>query len=498
MMTSYEKLEARFLQISRLNDARSILGWDEAVMMPTGSSDSRNQTLAELAGVIQNLSISPEIGDWLGEAEGDPQLLPAQKANVREMKRIYTEMTAVPSELNQKLVVARMTSEQKWRTLRGQNDWAGFMPYMEEVLKLTREATRLLAEKRGLSLYDAALSTFSNGLTTQVVEKLFTEIKSFLPDTINAVLHKQKSETVIMPEGSYPIAAQKALAKELMGAVGFNFENGRLDESHHPFCGGTQRDVRITTRYSEKEFLSALMGVLHETGHAMYEQHLPLKWLGQPVGAAAGMAIHESQSLLMEMQVSRSAEFMHFAGPAIRKHFAVHTKNPEALSDENLAKLVTRVKRGYIRVDADEVTYPAHVILRFELERDLLEDRLQVKDVPAAWNEKMKAYLGLSTEGNYKDGCMQDVHWPAGLFGYFPAYTFGAIIAAQFFARIEQVRPGVRSEIAKGNLSGVQSWLTDNVWSKGSELTTLDLVTAVSEPLSVASFRAHIQKRYLS
>jgi len=200
----------------------------------------------------------------------------------------------------------------------------------------------------------------------------------------------------------------------------------------------------------------------------------------------------------MEMQISRSAEFIRFAGPAIRKHLSSFASNPESLSDENLAKLMTRVKRGYIRVDADEVTYPAHVILRFELEQALLEGQLQVKDLPGAWNEKMKACLGLSTDGNYKDGCMQDVHWPAGSLGYFPAYTFGAIIAAQLFARIEQTFPGVRADVEKGNFARIQGWLRDNIWSKGTELTTLDLVNQASGPLSAKSFRAHIQKRYLT
>lgn len=498
MSTSYEKLQSRFQQISRLENALAILGWDEAVMMPPGSGDSRNQTLAELSGLVQNLTISPEVGEWIADAESRKDLSAGEQANLREMKRIYIQNAAIPPELMQKLVVAKMSCEQKWRTARGQNDWAGFMPSLQEVLNLTREMLQGLASKRGLPVYDTALSMYSNGLTTEVVGTLFDEIKAFLPDTINAVEERRRREKVQVPRGKFPMAAQKALATELMAAIGFDFKIGRLDESHHPFCGGTPRDVRITTRYREDEFVSALMGVLHETGHAMYEQHLPLEWLGQPAGQAAGMAIHESQSLLMEMQVCRSREFMQFAAPLIRKHLGPHTENPESLSEDNLAALVTRVKRGYIRVDADEVTYPAHVILRFELEHDMLEGRLALKDLPDAWNQKMKAYLGLSTEGNYKDGCMQDVHWPAGLLGYFPAYTFGAVIAAQLFARISEKIPQARAQIAKGDFKGVQDWLQANIWSKGSQLTTLDLVREAAGPLSSAAFRSHIQSRYLS
>jgi carboxypeptidase Taq len=497
-MTNYQKLESRFLQISRLENARSILGWDEAVMMPPGSSDSRNQTLAELALVIQNLVTSPEVGEWIGGSEASTELSAGQAANLREMKRIYIENTSIPPELNQKLVLAKMNSEQKWRTMRAENDWKSFMPYLQETLALTREMLQGVAAKRGLPVYDTALSMYSNGLTTSVVENLFFELKSFLPGVIGTVVEKQKTEKVLIPDGKFPMQAQKALGKELMGALGFSFDIGRLDESHHPFCGGTPRDVRITTRYSETDFLPALMGVLHETGHAMYEQHLPSTWLGQPAGNAAGMAVHESQSLLMEMQICRSREFVTFAAPIVQRHLAAHTRNPESLSADNLAALVTRVNRGYIRVEADEVTYPAHVILRFEIERELLEGKLELEDLPAAWDTKMKAYLGLSTKGDDRNGCMQDVHWPAGLFGYFPAYTFGAVIAAQLFARMQEDNPKVRSGIAKGDFAPVASWLENKVWSKGAQLTTLDLVKEASGPLSAAAFREHVNHRYLA
>lgn len=497
-MTAYQNLTARFKQIANLENGRAILGWDEAAMMPEGSGPYRNETIAELAMIIQKLTASPEVGDWLSHADADASLSSPQKANVREMKRIYIENTAIPPELNQRLVMAKMESEQKWRVLRGQNNWAEFTPYLQNVLDLTREMLAAVSAKKGLELYDTALSLYSPGLTSTIVQKLFDELKTFLPSTINEVIDRQSRETTIQPEGRFPMAAQKALGLELMKAVGFDFQIGRLDESHHPFCGGAPRDVRITTRYDETDFTTALMGVLHETGHAMYEQNLPQEWLGQPAGLAAGMAIHESQSLFMEMQVCRSKEFIHFAAPIIRKHLGPHVKNPESLSDENLVKIYTRVEKGFIRVDADEVTYPAHVILRFELEKAMLEGQLNLRDLPGAWNEKMQAYLGLSTLGNDKNGCMQDVHWPAGLFGYFPAYTFGAVIAAQLFAKITSESPDVRTRIAKGDFSVTQEWLRQHIWSRGSQLGTLDLVREAAGELSTGAFRAHLDSRYLS
>ena len=495
-MNAYEKLEGRFRQVHNLAHAQSMLSWDEAAMMPPGGSESRNQAVAELVGVIQNLVRGPEVGEWLEEAQG-ASLDEWQRANLREMRRAYTQRTAVPPELSRRMVMASMNCEQAWRRLRGENDWKSLRPLLQEVLDLSREIVLAYAKVGGLSIYDTALDMYSPGLDGATVDRLFGEIKSFLPGLIGRVVEKQERERVLVPEGRFPMAAQKALGLELMTAVGFSREHGRLDESFHPFCGGVPRDVRITTRYREDEFVSSLMGVLHETGHALYEQNLPDAWLSQPVGGACGMAIHESQSLMMEMQVCRSREFLEFAAPLIRKHLKDHVANPESLDTENLAKLVTRVKPGFIRVDADEVTYPAHVILRTEIERDLLEDRWPLSELPAVWNEKMQKYLGLSTLGDDRNGCMQDVHWPGGAFGYFPAYTFGAVIAAQLFARAEEASPGVRGELRTGRFDGLQSWLRDKIWSQGSRVHTLELVREAAGPLSAAAFRRHLETRYL-
>ncbi len=261
-MTNYQKLEARFRQIAALEDLRAIAGWDEAVMMPAGGGPSRARSLSELGAIIQNLSTEAQLKDWIERAEGETGTLNHwQKANLREMRRIYLEQTAIPVELNQKLIVARMTCEQHWRKMRGQNDWAGFLPHLQELLNLTREMLQGLSRVFGLSVYDTALNMFSRGLNEKVVEGLFSRLRQELPGLIEAVLAKQKQEHVIMPLGEFPMRAQKTLGLELMQAVGFSMDHGRLDESHHPFCGGTPRDVRITTRYNQNEFISSLMGV---------------------------------------------------------------------------------------------------------------------------------------------------------------------------------------------------------------------------------------------
>jgi carboxypeptidase Taq len=279
-----------------------------------------------------------------------------------------------------------------------------------------------------------------------------------------------------------------------MRLLGFDFEAGRLDVSAHPFCGGVPEDVRITTRFREREFLSSLMGTIHETGHARYEQGLPRTWLGQPVSEARSMALHESQSLSLEMQLASHPGFVALLAPLVREAFG----DQPAFEPANLHRLVTRVERGLIRVDADEVTYPAHVILRFEIERPLIEGEIEPEDIPGLWDAKMSELLGLDTRGNYTDGPMQDVHWPEALFGYFPCYSLGAMYAAQWFAAMRRAMPDLDARIGAGELSGIFDWLHANIWSQGSRYTTDELaVRASGETLNPAHFRAHLQARYL-
>ena len=277
----------------------------------------------------------------------------------------------------------------------------------------------------------------------------------------------------------------------MMGAVGFDFTRGSLSVSHHPFCGGVPTDVRITTRYKTSDFLSALMGVLHETGHALYEQNLPAQWAHWPLGRARGMAVHESQSLFVEKQIGRNPVFWQWALPVVEKHLG------ETWQLDDILPHVHKVERGLIRVDADEVTYPLHVILRFELEQDLVAGRLDVADIPEAWDAKMRDYLGLSTIDTPGDGPMQDVHWPGGAFGYFPSYTLGAMMAAQQWAAIAAEFPAVESEFADGKFDTVNEWRRAKIWSQGSLYSTPQLLErATGEPLNAAHFTAHLRKRY--
>jgi carboxypeptidase Taq len=331
-------------------------------------------------------------------------------------------------------------------------------------------------------------------MTGAQVDRVFGAVRQWLPELIDRVVERQVREPVIEPRGPFAIAAQQALCQRVVSMLGFDFTAGRLDTSTHPFSGGVPEDVRMTTRYREDEFLPALMGTVHETGHGRYEQNRPREWLGQPLSQARSMAIHESQSLSFEMQLGSHPGFAHVIAPMLRQTFG----DQPAFDAGNLHRLMTRVRRGLIRVDADEVTYPAHVILRYEIERPLIEGEIEPEDVPALWDQKMAELLHLDTRGNFKDGPLQDVHWPESLFGYFPCYTLGAMYAAQWFAAMRRAVPDLDQQISSGEFAPVFDWLLNNIWLQGSRWPTDELaVRASGEVLNPAHFKAHLESRYL-
>jgi carboxypeptidase Taq len=497
---SYAALEAHHRKLSQLRHTEAIVAWDEAALMPAGGGEARAEALATLRGLIHGCATDARLGDWFATADAKRGELDGwQAANLREMRREWTRSNAIPQELVEAASRAESKSEQAWRSLRSKNDWQSFLPHLREVVTLQRRTAEVLSERLGLGRYDALLDGFEPGAKSEQFAPLFARLREFLPGFIQAVLERQKSERVVTPEGPFGVEAQKALGMELMKRVGFDFNHGRLDSSHHPFCGGVPQDVRITTRYDAADFQKSLMGVLHETGHAKYEQNLPREWVTQPVGTARGMSIHESQSLLLEMQVCRSRAFLGFAAPLIAAAFPeASARAPEAFAADNLFRLATRVVPSYIRVDADEATYPCHVVLRFEIEKPLIEGKLEVEDIPEAWDAKMRELLGISTAGNFRDGCMQDVHWPAGLFGYFPTYTLGALTAAQLFRAARNAIGDLPARIEAGEFGPLDAWLRENVWSQGSLLDTNSLLQrATGSALDTRAFEAHLKERYL-
>ena len=495
-MAAYQELEKRFKRLSALGEALGMLHWDMSVLMPAGGAGARTEQLAALKLTRHELLTAPEVADWLNEADADPPADPWQAANLAEMRRSWVHASAVDAELLEASTKAGSACEMVWREARPANDFAKVAPYLEEVLDLSRQVAAAKAAVLGCTPYEALMDQYEPGVRTERIDALFADLADFLPGFVDDAVARQAARgEAVAPEGPFPVDAQRALGERLMRALGFDFEHGRLDVSLHPFCGGVPDDIRITTRYYEDDFAQSLMGVLHETGHALYEMGLPDGWRHQPVGTARGMAMHESQSLLVEMQACRSREFIDFAAPLMREAFAA---DGAAWSPENLHRLYTKVERSLIRVDADEATYPAHVILRYRLEQALISGDLAVADLPGAWNEAMRELLHIEPPDD-TDGCMQDIHWFDGAFGYFPTYTMGALAAAQLFDAAKRAKPDIPDAIAAGDFAPLMSWLRENVHTQASLGTTDEImIRATGAPLGVEKFKDHLQARYLN
>jgi carboxypeptidase Taq len=495
-MTAYNRLTARAARIATIGEASAILGWDAAAMMPTGGGAARGDQLAVLAGLAHGLAIAPEVADDLAAAEAAPPADAWDTANLRLLRHAHTRATAIPSDLVEAQARANSACEKIWREARRNADFAMVGPALAEVVRLVREEAAALAPALGLSPYDALMDGYQRGIGAADVAPVFTAYEAFLADALPRAEAIQAARPApIRPAGPFPAEAQEALCRRLSARAGLEPEHSRLDRSAHPFCGGIPVDVRITTRYDESDFGQSLMGVMHETGHALYERGLPIAYARQPVGEAAGMAAHESQSLIIEMQACRSDAFISSLAPDLLASFG---GDPAAYTTGNLGRIWRHVERGFIRVDADEMTYPAHVILRFRLEQALISGDLAVADLPGAWNDGLRNLLGI-TPPDAAQGCLQDIHWYDGAIGYFPSYTLGAMAAAQLMAAARTATPGLDAALAQGNLAPLLGWLRAHVHGKGSLLGFNDLLRAATgKPLDPADFTAHLTARYLT
>ncbi len=493
---AYGELEARFARRATVLDATAMLEWDFGTLMPPGGAAARSEQTSTLEGLAHDWLVDAQVGDLLAAAEDEAGALDEWQAdNLAMMRWTYTRATALSSDLVSATAKACHKSEMAWRDARPNDDWAALVPTLQVVMDLTREAAEAQAETLGVAPYDALLDGYDRGATCAWIDSIFDDYAAFLPDFLERALsHQSTKPAPQQPIGPFPIDRQKALGEKLMAAVGFDFHHGRLDVSLHPFCGGIPDDVRITTRYDEDDFSKSLMGVLHETGHAMYERGLPQAWRGQPVGVAPSMALHESQSLLVEMQACRSPAFMAFAAEEMRAAF--DGAGP-AWSPDNILGAYTRVARSLIRVDADEVTYPAHIILRYRLEKAMLSGDLTLADLPGAWNDGMEALLGIRPPSD-RLGCLQDIHWPTGGFGYFPTYTLGAMTAAQLFEAAVRDLPDIPDAMARGDFAPLMGWLRTHVHGHGARYTTNQILErATGRALDPAVFKAHLARRYL-
>jgi carboxypeptidase Taq len=491
----YKQLEQEFKRLHAFRGALSLLRWDAAVMMPRGSADVRGEQLAALETEYHALLTAPRITRLLDRAQANTQgLADWQIANLREMRRQRDHAIATPVSLISRLTKATSRAEVRWLEARQQGKFEVFAPHLEEVVHLVRDKAALLGQALNLAPYDALVDEFSPGITTADIDAMFKALSRRLPSLIREAIVAQESRPLLPLEGKFPPGKQRALIVEIMKAIGFPFDRGRLDESEHPFTEGVPGDIRVTTRLDSNDIFSGLLGALHETGHAMYDLGLPQDWRDQPVGRDRGMALEESQSLLIEMIVCRSRPFVRYVQPLLAKHFAVSGPEWDA---ENVYAHLTRVRRGLIRVDADELTYPLHIMLRYELEKQLLSGELAVRDLPEAWNTGMEQRLGIRP-GSDVEGCLQDIHWAVGSFGYFPSYALGAVIAAQLNESLRADVPALDEQLARGEFAGLLGWLRTHVHGLGAKVPVQDLLKgATGKPLSATSFVRYVEAKYL-
>lgn len=497
-MTAYRRLTERFARIATVNEASSVLLWDAAVMMPRGGSAARSDQLAVLASTSHALLTDVRVADDLADAEATSGSVddPWRAENLRLMRHAYIRAAALPADLVEARTRSNSACEAVWRDARRDADFARVKPYLATMIKLVRETAEALSDALELSPYDVLIDGYQRGVGEADVERVFAAYERFLQRALPSAEDLQANRPAPRaPQGPFSVQLQEALCRQLAAAAGLEFDYARLDRSIHPFCRGITSDVRITTRYDEADFAKSLLSVLHETGHALYERQLPPAFARQPVGQAAGAAAHESQSLIVEMQACRSDAYLTWLGPVLHRHFG---GDPSVYEPANLIRLWRRVSRSCIRIGADELTYPAHVILRFRLERALIAGDLSVADLPGAWNDGMRVLMGV-VPPNDAMGCLQDIHWYDGGYGYFPSYTLGAMAAAQLMVAARKDLPHLDTALSRGDLSPLRDWLRTHVHEHGSLLGFNELLRrATGKPLDPADFEAHLTARYLS
>jgi carboxypeptidase Taq len=491
----YEQLAQEFRRLHAFRGALSLLRWDAAVMMPRGSADVRGEQLAALETEHHALLTTPKVARLLERAEaGASQLEDWPLANLHEMRRQRDHAIATPPSLIARLAKATARAEVFWVEAKKANDFKLLAPHLDEVVHLVRDKAALLGQARGLAPYDALVDGFTPGISTADIDTIFKALSRKLPGLINQAIDVQAAHAPIPLAGKFTVARQRALAVDVLKALGFPFDRGRLDESEHPFTEGVPGDIRVTTRFDLNDPFSGLLGAVHETGHAMYDLGLPLEWRDQPVGRDRGLALEESQSLLFEMNLCRSRAFVKYLRPLMEKYLQV--SGPE-WEEANLYRHLIRVRRSTIRMDADELTYPVHIMLRYELEKKILEGSLPVADLPEAWNANLEQRLNIRPT-NDVDGCLQDIHWAVGHFGYFPSYVLGAVIAGQLNEAMRAARPALDEEIAAGQFGGVMDWLRDNVHGVGARLPVQELIKqATGKPLTAAAYLRYLESKYL-
>lgn len=489
--SQYNELLKRLKRLDRLGSIGGILGWDEQVNLPDHSIDLRSEQNELFTGIFHREASDPAIGKLIDQLEAaKASFTPEQAAVVRDARRDYDRLTRIPAEFAARRAKSQTLAYQAWVKARKDDDFPSFQPYLEEQLALAKEEAALLEAPNA---YDYWVDQFDPGMTCATIERLFSELQPELQAILQKILACPDQPDTSIFRG-FPVPAQEAFLREVVGKMGFDFNRGRIDVAVHPFCGGHPLDTRMTTRFDEDNPLDSISSAMHETGHALYEQGLPDAYAGTALGESVGMAVHESQSRLWENQVGRSREFWQYWEPVYRKAFAQQLKD---VSSEQFYRAINKVGLTPIRVDADEVTYSLHVMVRFELEKRLFDGSLSTSDLPEAWNEASARILGYTPKNN-REGCLQDVHWSGGTFGYFPSYCLGNMLAAQLWYTLREDLPGLDAQVGKAEFADLLAWLRKNVHSRGRRFYTLEFTReATGRELSPEFLVRYLKERYL-
>lgn len=493
------ELKEHLLELSHLNSTMAMLRWDEQVNMPPQGAARRSQTQSYLAGLHhQKLLALNEDGllDKLKTAVEQNELIGEPAAVVKEVWREYDKNQKLPLEFVRQL--AQVTSEAHaiWATARDQANFSHFAPSLKQIVALKQQEAQYLgsSESQGRSPYDALIDQFEPDMTTVQLTKLFEQLKPFL---IALLAKIQRSTAKTDPQqlhGDFPVDQQMAFNTMIAEQIGFDFNCGCLHSSVHPFTQAvSSEDVRITTRYDQHDLMYALLTTIHETGHALYEQGICADYYGTPLGQIGSWGLHESQSMIWERCVGQSKAFWQHFYPLLQAKFSKPLSN---VTIEDFYRHINHVSPSFIRTEADEVTYILHIILRFEIERDLIEGVLAVDDLPKVWNQKVKEYLGL-TVSNDSQGVLQDIHWASGYFGYFPAYALGTLYAAQIYRAASQAIPNLEEQFSQGHFSDFREWLRAQIHYHGKRYSTVELLKqATGEPLNPRYFMDYLTKKY--
>jgi carboxypeptidase Taq len=491
----YNELCDHMRQIAMLVSIESLLGWDERCLLPADAGDYRAEQITLLAGMVHERFTAPCIGQWLGTLESSP--LAAEPfsdtgATLRQLRHQYDKKVKLPRKLVEELARTAVLGQQVWQESRAKNDFAAFAPLLDRTLALKREQAAALGYEE--APYDALLDEFEQGERASNVERVLAALRAELVPLVAAIAASRRRPDASILARTFPVDRQHALGQEAAAKIGFDFRRGRLDVTAHPFCSGMgPNDCRITTRYQPQFFNSGFFGILHEAGHGIYEQGLRTDQYGLPLGEYVSLGIHESQSRLWENVVGRSRPFWQYFFPIAQQRY------PEALSKvgfEAFYFAINDVRPSLIRVEADEATYNLHILIRFELEQALLSGDLPVADLPGAWKEQYQRALGIEPPTD-AEGSLQDIHWSAGLIGYFPTYSLGNLYAAQFYERADADLGGLAGQFAAGEFEPLRQWLLTHIHQHGQRYTAAQLVERVTgEPLSHRPLIRHLKAKF--